>query len=80
MQKAKTLGELKKCNYRSVGVRDEMRANLLRKLEAGEPLEDATVWNVGPKTRLGVPSAGTNRQQPYSRRSLRWNSVSSGAS
>ena len=38
MQKLKTLGELKKSLYRSVSVRDEMRANLLRKLVAGEPL------------------------------------------
>jgi magnesium chelatase subunit I len=38
MQKAKTLGELKKSLYRSVSVRDEMRANLLHKLAAGEPL------------------------------------------
>jgi len=38
MQKLKTLGELKKSIYRSVSVRDEMRANLLRKLAAGEPL------------------------------------------
>ena len=38
MQKFKTLGELKKSLYRSVSVRSEMRANLLRKLAAGEPL------------------------------------------
>jgi len=38
MQKAKTLGELKKFLYKSVSVRDEMRANLLRKLACGEPL------------------------------------------
>jgi magnesium chelatase subunit I len=38
MQKLKTLGELKKSIYRSVSVRDEMRAILLRKLAAGEPL------------------------------------------
>ena len=38
MQKPKTLGELKKSIYRSVSVRDEMRANLLGKLAAGEPL------------------------------------------
>ena len=38
MQKLKTLGELKKSIYRSVSVRDEMRANLLSKLAAGEPL------------------------------------------
>ena len=35
MQKPKTLGELKKTLYRSVSIKDEMRANLLRKL-AGE--------------------------------------------
>src|SRR5271157_993055 len=38
MQKAKTLGELKKSLYKSVSVRDEMRANLLCKLSAGQPL------------------------------------------
>jgi magnesium chelatase subunit I len=38
MQQPKTLGELKKSIYGSVSVRDEMRANLLRKLAAGEPL------------------------------------------
>jgi magnesium chelatase subunit I len=38
MQKSKTLGELKESVYRSVSVRDEMRANLLRKLATGEPL------------------------------------------
>jgi magnesium chelatase subunit I len=38
MQKAKTLGELKKSLYRSASVRDEMRANLLRKLGGGESL------------------------------------------
>ena len=38
MQKSKTLGDLKKCHYRSVSVKDEMRGNLLRKLASGEPL------------------------------------------
>ena len=38
MQRAKTVGELKKSLYKSVSVRDEMRANLLRKLAAGEAL------------------------------------------
>ncbi len=38
MQKAKTLGELKKSFYKSVSVRNEMRANLLCKLSAGQPL------------------------------------------
>ena len=38
MQKSKTLGELKKSQYRSVSVKDEMRANLLRKLAAGETI------------------------------------------
>ncbi|HEY0006885.1 MAG TPA: hypothetical protein VGB17_19045 [Pyrinomonadaceae bacterium] len=35
---AKTFGELKERGYRSVSVKDEMRANLLRKLRAGEKL------------------------------------------
>jgi len=34
----KTLGELKRSNYRVRSVKDEMRANLLRKLRAGEKL------------------------------------------
>jgi magnesium chelatase subunit I len=38
MEKPKTLGELKRANYRRVGVKDEMRANLVRKLKAGETL------------------------------------------
>ncbi len=36
MPKAKTLGELKKSHYKSVSIKDEMRANLLRKLAANE--------------------------------------------
>ncbi len=38
MQKLKTLGELKKSHYQSVSIKDEMRANLLRKLAAGEAI------------------------------------------
>jgi magnesium chelatase subunit I len=38
MEQARTLGELRKANYRSVGVKDEMRANLIRKLASGVPL------------------------------------------
>ncbi|MBZ5544276.1 MAG: magnesium chelatase [Acidobacteriia bacterium] len=38
MLKPRTLGELKKSNYRSVSVKDEMRANLIRKLEARETI------------------------------------------
>jgi magnesium chelatase subunit I len=38
MQKPKTLGELKNSHYRSVSIKDEMRANLLRKLAAGEAI------------------------------------------
>jgi magnesium chelatase subunit I len=38
MQKLKTLGELKKTHYQSVSIKDEMRANLLRKLASGEPI------------------------------------------
>jgi magnesium chelatase subunit I len=38
MQKPKVLGELKESLYRSVSVKDEMRANLIRKLAAGETL------------------------------------------
>src|SRR5947208_13543859 len=35
---AKTLGELRKSKYRNRPVKDEMRANLVRKLRAGEKL------------------------------------------
>jgi len=38
MAKAKTLGELRKSGYRGQGVKDEMRANLVRKLRGGETL------------------------------------------
>ncbi len=38
MQKARTLGELKKASYRSVNVKEEMRTNLIRGLESGHPL------------------------------------------
>jgi len=38
MARPRTLGELKKSSFRSVSVKDEMRSNLIRKLEAGEPI------------------------------------------
>ena len=38
MNKAKTLGELKKSDYKTRSVKDEMRANLIRKIRAGEKL------------------------------------------
>lgn len=38
MNKAVTLGELKKSGYASRSVKDEMRANLIKKLRAGEKL------------------------------------------
>src|SRR5213592_2883633 len=38
MVRPRTLGELKKSNYRSESVKDEMRRNLLRKLESNEPI------------------------------------------
>ena len=37
-ERAKTLGELKQSGYRSVSVKDELRANLIKKLRAGEKL------------------------------------------
>jgi len=36
MHQPRTLGELKKSNYKTHGVKDEMRANLIRKLAASE--------------------------------------------
>src|SRR5205809_1001437 len=38
MVRPRTLGELKKSNYRSESVKDEMRRNPLRKLESNEPI------------------------------------------
>lgn len=38
MQQPKTLGELKEIGYKGVSVKDELRSNLVRKLEAGEKL------------------------------------------
>src|SRR3982074_3165758 len=38
MQLASTLGELKQNGYKRVSVKDELRANLIRKLRAGEKL------------------------------------------
>ena len=37
-ERAKTLGELKQSGYKSVSVKDELRANLIKKLRAGEKL------------------------------------------
>ena len=38
MEQAKTLGELKASGYKSVSVKDELRANLIKKLRSGEKL------------------------------------------
>ena len=38
MEQAKTFGELKASGYRSVSVKDELRANLIKKLRSGEKL------------------------------------------
>src|SRR5260370_34991102 len=38
MERARTLGELKESGYRRVSVKDELRANLIRKLRQGEKL------------------------------------------
>ena len=38
MNKAKTLGELKASGYQARSVKDEMRANLIKKLKSGEKL------------------------------------------
>ena len=38
MEQAKTLGELKASGYQSVSVKDELRANLIKKLRSGEKL------------------------------------------
>src|SRR5579859_4459555 len=38
MQRPRTLGELKKANYQTRSVKDEMRGNLIRRLEARDPI------------------------------------------
>src|SRR5215470_15095702 len=38
MDRPQTLGELKASNYQLISVKDEMRKNLIRKLQTGEPL------------------------------------------
>ncbi len=38
MEQAKTLGELKASGYKSISVKDELRANLIKKLRSGEKL------------------------------------------
>lgn len=38
IETVKTLGDLRKTNWKSLSVKDEMRANLIRKLQAKEPL------------------------------------------
>src|SRR5215471_3300412 len=38
MTQARTLGELRQAGWRSSGVKEEMRRNLVRKLEGGETL------------------------------------------
>src|SRR5512136_1326648 len=38
MNRPSTIGELKQSGYRPRGVKDEMRENLIRKLQAGETL------------------------------------------
>ena len=40
MNHPRTLGELKQSGYQSLSVKEEMRKNLLRKLQAGEPIFD----------------------------------------
>lgn len=40
MNRPRTLGDLKASGYRSLPVKDEMRKNLIRKLQAGEPIFD----------------------------------------
>ncbi|MBI2805004.1 MAG: sigma 54-interacting transcriptional regulator [Planctomycetes bacterium] len=40
MNQPRTLGELKASGYQSLGIKDEMRRNLIRKLKNGEPIFD----------------------------------------
>src|SRR5215218_3556719 len=43
MSSPRTLGELRASGYKVVPIKDEMRANLLRKLKTGEPLFDGII-------------------------------------
>src|ERR1043166_907014 len=43
MDRPATLGQLRASGYRSVPVKDEMRANLIRKLKAGEKIFDGII-------------------------------------
>src|SRR5205814_9393114 len=43
MTSPRTLGELRTSGYKVASVKDEMRRNLLRKLQAGEPLFDGII-------------------------------------
>jgi magnesium chelatase subunit I len=40
MKQPSTLGELKAFGYKSLSVKDEMRANLILKLKSGQPIFD----------------------------------------
>src|SRR5438132_727814 len=48
MVRPRTLGELKKSNYRSESVKDEMRRNLLRKLESNGPIFPGIIGDLDP--------------------------------
>src|SRR5688500_7207022 len=59
MSQARTLGELKRAGWRSQPVREEMRRNLLCKLEKGEALFPGILGydeSVGPQVANGVLS------------------------
>jgi magnesium chelatase subunit I len=43
MDRPRTLGELRASGYRSLPVKDEMRKNLIRKLQANEPIFDGII-------------------------------------
>src|SRR6478672_2882530 len=43
MDRPRTLGDLRKSGYRSQSVKDEMRHNLIRKLQSGQPLFDGII-------------------------------------
>lgn len=50
----RTLGELRRSGYRPRTVREEVHANLVRKLEAGEALFPGIIGDVDPITNRGV--------------------------
>jgi len=50
----KTLGELKKSNYKFLTIKDELRENLIKKLKVEEPIFDGTSILLVPKPNSNI--------------------------